>query len=135
MIRLVSITDIQNRFFSQIINVNSIVFNCNYIHIQLDQFYKLKEICYYKVMFRLIKLVFVALLSSNVIGKRMESCGNNACEPAKGETWQTCVHDCCKTHDCDKEDNNVFHKSPPNHPGVGHIDERKKKVYRYHDDI
>jgi hypothetical protein len=81
-------------------------------------------------------LLFVSffILALSAFGKQLESCGNSVCEPAKGETWSNCVHDCCTTPDCDKEDNDVNHKPPPAHPGVGHIHNRKARVYRYHDE-
>ena len=61
--------------------------------------------------------------------------GNGACEPEKGETWSNCAHDCCKTADCDCQDNDCNHPKAPEHAGIGHVHNRKHKVYRYHGDI
>jgi hypothetical protein len=82
---------------------------------------------------RLLALLTVTLLvpAAGVL----LSCGNGACEPRKGETWQNCVADCCKTHDCDCQDNDCNHKKAPETPGHGHIHNRREKVYRYHGDI
>ena len=66
--------------------------------------------------------------------------GNGACEPQLGETWENCLHDCCKTADCDSHESDgtkrdTQHAAAPEHPGVGHVHNRRHKVYRYHGDI
>ena len=85
----------------------------------------------------MLLLLTVAVLFSVILvyaNAAASSCGNGICDSDKGETWSNCVHDSCTTPDSDKADNNVHHPAPPSHPGLGHIHDRKNKVYRYHKD-
>jgi hypothetical protein len=70
----------------------------------------------------------VVLMSTVLAGS--SSCGNHVCEPDRGERWDTCSFDCCKTDDCDKEHNVVDHPAPPQTPGHGGTID-KNKAYRY----
>jgi hypothetical protein len=80
------------------------------------------------MMVKYFAFVLVYLL---VAVKYVEAtCGNHVCEPDRGERWDTCSFDCCKTDDCDKEHNNVNHAVPPQ--TEGHGGPVKRDVYRYH---
>ena len=87
-------------------------------------------------MFNHLFVILLIILSASIKTTAAACNGNGACEPKLGETWSNCAHDCCKTADCDciknGGTNDCNHKPAPEHPGVGHVHNRKHKVYRYH---